>query len=164
MTVGLRVRLAEPAELEAVGALTVRAYTHDGGLHPEDRYALILADAADRAARAELYVAELDGRIVGTVTVAEHGTPYAEISQPGELEFRMLAVDPEAAGRRIGSALVEFVADEARRRGRRCVVISVVRGNAAAEHLYGRLGFVRVPSRDWEPVPGVFLQVSTLDV
>lgn len=164
MTSSPRIRRAEPAELAPVGALTVRAYTHEGGMHPEDRYARVLADAADRAERAELYVAELDGRIVGTVTVAEHGTPYAEISQPGELEFRMLAVDPEVGGRRIGTALVEFVAEEARRRGHQRVVISVVRGNAAAEHLYQRLGFQRVPARDWEPVPGVFLQVSTLDV
>jgi hypothetical protein len=44
------------------------------------------------------------------------------------------------------------------------VVISVVRGNEGAEQLYRRLGFVREPDRDWEPVPGVFLQVSTLDV
>ena len=159
-----RIRLAEPDELQSVGALTVRAYTHDGGMSPEDRYARILADAEDRAERAELYIAELAGRIVGTVTVAEHGTPYAEISQSGELEFRMLAVDPEMSGRGIGSALVEFVAGEARRRGHQRVVISVVRGNASAEHLYERLGFVRVPARDWEPVPGVFLQVSTLAV
>ena len=164
MTGSPRIRLAEPDELQSVGALTVQAYTHDGGMSAEDRYARILADAEDRAKRAELYVAELDGHLVGTVTVAEHGTPYAEVSQPGELEFRMLAVDPEVSGQGIGSALVEFVAGEARGRGHQRVVISVVRGNAAAEHLYERLRFVRVPTRDWEPVPGVVLQVSTLDV
>jgi len=27
----------------------------------------------------------------------------------------------------------------------------------AAHRLYRRLGFVRVPERDWEPVPGVVL-------
>lgn len=147
-----------------MGALTVRAYVRHGGLHPDDGYARVLADAADRAQRAELYVAELDGRVVGTVTVAEHGRPYAEVSSPEELEFRMLAVDPEVGGRGIGTQLVRFVVAEARRRGRARVVISVVRGNEGAEQLYRRLGFVREPERDWEPVPGVFLQVSTLDV
>jgi hypothetical protein len=35
---------------------------------------------------------------------------------------------------------------------------------AAAHRLYARLGFVRVPERDWEPVPGVQLLGFRLDL
>jgi hypothetical protein len=34
----------------------------------------------------------------------------------------------------------------------------------AAHRVYGRLGFVRVPDRDWQPMPGIDLLVYRLDL
>jgi hypothetical protein len=34
----------------------------------------------------------------------------------------------------------------------------------AAHRLYERLGFTRLPDRDWTPVPGVDLRVYALDL
>jgi hypothetical protein len=37
---------------------------------------------------------EVAGKVVAAVTLTFAGQPYSEIAQDGQLEFRMLAVDP----------------------------------------------------------------------
>jgi ribosomal protein S18 acetylase RimI-like enzyme len=69
----------------------------------------------------------------------------------------MLAVDPAAQGRGVGAALVQHVLDESRRRGKHGVVCSSQRDMRAAHRIYDRLGFHRVPERDWSPMPTVEL-------
>jgi hypothetical protein len=44
------------------------------------------------------------------------------------------------------------------------VVLSTERRMTAAHRLYARLGFRRLPERDWSPTPGVDLLVYALDV
>lgn len=155
----LRVRLADPPEYDAVGALTVAGYVADGHLVPGDPYAAVLRDAAQRARDAELLVAvdADDDAIVGTVTFCVAGTPYAEVSHPGEAEFRTLATAPGARGRGVGTALVVACLDRARALGASRVVISSGDWMLTAHRLYSRLGFVRLPDRDWSPIPGVDL-------
>ncbi len=162
----LAPRLARPAEHERIGRLTVAAYLATGALtSPADPYASTLADAATRAAKAELYVVTDDhGTVMATMTLAEAGRPFADVAQPGELELRMLAVDPTAQGQGIGSLLVAFAAEQARARGLRALAISVIERNLSALRLYDRLGFVRRPDRDIVPRPGVHLLALTLDL
>ncbi len=151
---------ADPAELAAVGALTVQAYTADGFLRgAEDGYADHLRAAADRARDAELAVAvdESAGTLLGTVTYCRAGTPWAEVSRPGEAEFRMLAVAPEARGRGAGAALAAWCVDRARDDGCTAVVLSSLTVMHTAHRLYERMGFVRTPERDWWPMPEVRL-------
>ncbi|MFD4643799.1 GNAT family N-acetyltransferase [Lentzea sp. NPDC058436] len=152
----LIIRPATEADLEAVGAVTVEAYTADGFVGAHDDYASILADAASRFRDAELIVAQDDesGTVLGSVTVVRPGTPYAEISRPGELEFRMLAVTAAARGRGVGETLVRAVIDKAREAGATHVVLSSSEKMLAAHRLYERLGFTRLPDRDWSPLPG----------
>ncbi|WFE57841.1 N-acetyltransferase [Micromonospora sp. WMMD712] len=157
---GLRVRRATPADFSAVARLTVAAYEADGQLKGEHGYGAVLADVAARAEAGEVLVAVdgATGGLLGSVTFVLPGTPYAELSRPGEAEFRMLAVDPAAQGRGVGAALVEACLSRAAERGCSAVVICVRGGLAAAAHrLYERLGFVRTPERDWSPLPGVDL-------
>ncbi len=92
------------------------------------------------------------------VTLTEAGSLYSEVATDGELEFRFLGVAASAWGGGIASALV-----------RECLAIADARGldtaictrdnNDRALRLYQGLGFARVPERDYEPVPGVLLQV-----
>ncbi len=49
--------------------------------------------------------------------------------------------------------------DRARAAGKRRMVLSTGPRMAAAHRLYERLGFTRLPQRDWAPVPGVDLVV-----
>jgi ribosomal protein S18 acetylase RimI-like enzyme len=154
----LIIRPATEADLSAVGSVTVEAYTADGFVSAHDDYATTLADARSRFRDAELLVAEDSGTVLGSVTVVLPGTPYAEVSRQGELEFRMLAVSAAARGRGVGEALVREVIDRARAAGIGQVVLSSSEKMLAAHRLYERLGFTRLPDRDWSPLPGVNLR------
>jgi ribosomal protein S18 acetylase RimI-like enzyme len=152
----VQIRLARPTELAAVGDLTVAAYDAFT-LGPEDPYVTQLRDAAARAREAELWVAADGERVLGAVTSCPEGSPWREVARPGEGEFRMLAVHPDAQGRGAGEALVRHVLDRWTAAGTPVVVLSSLPQMTAAHRLYGRLGFRRTPERDWDPVPGVHL-------
>lgn len=148
----LTVRPARPDELARAGEIAVAAYLADGWLKEDDPYRDHLDDTVRRADEAELLVAaDPDDRVIGTVTVCLAGTPWSEICRPGEVEFRMLAVDPAATGRGAGTALVAAVVQRARDLGARRVVLCSVEGMRAAHRIYERMGFVRMPDRDWSP-------------
>ena len=84
------IRLATPEDFERVGELTVAAYApHTDG--PTDFYIERLRDVATRAREAEVWVAEIDGQVVGGVTRTPLGSPWREIARDDEAEFRMLA-------------------------------------------------------------------------
>ncbi|MER6380008.1 GNAT family N-acetyltransferase [Streptomyces sp. NPDC001250] len=150
------IRPAEPTEHAELGEITAHAYLDDGLLDygETDPYLPVLKDVAARAAAAEVLVAMAGERLVGGVTFVPSGGPVADIAGPGEAEIRALAVAPDARGRGIGEALVRACLDRARRtEGCTAVVLSSSRRMHAAHRLYERLGFVRTPERDWNPVP-----------
>jgi ribosomal protein S18 acetylase RimI-like enzyme len=155
---GVTIRAALPAEHEAVGELCVMAYRAAGVA--VSAYEPRLRDVAGRAADAEVLVAE-DGGLVGTVTFVLGG-PLREIGTEDEGEFRMLAVDPAAGGRGIGTRLVEACAERARAAGKTGLVCSSQPGMVAAHAVYRKLGFVRDPARDWSPISGVELVAFAL--
>lgn len=154
----LTVRLARPDELEEVGRLTLEAYLADGMVNPAGSYAAELANASRRASDAELLVAvDPQGMVVGTITVCTPGSPLRELCRPGELEFRMLAVAPGARRRGVGEVLVRTALARARKTGVHRVVLCSAETMHVAHRLYVRLGFIRMPERDWYPLPGIRL-------
>ncbi len=160
------VRAARPEEFDTVGGLTLEAYVADGYLDNDDDYADELRGAAHRAAHAELVVAA-DGtpaKLLGTVTFCLPGSPYAEISRPGEAEFRMLAVAPDARGRGVGQTLARWCVDRAREQGCVAMVLSSLDRMTAAHRLYERMGFERLPERDWRPNPDITLLAFKLEL
>lgn len=165
---GVVVRPARPDELAEVGELTVRAYAADGFLQHDpdgDGYTAELRDAAGRAEHAELLVAvDGAGALLGSVAIVRPGTRYAELCWDGELEFRMLAVAPDARRRGVGAALTRAVVERARALRVERVVLCSMEIMTAAHRLYQRLGFRRLPERDWTPVPGVTLIAFALEV
>lgn len=150
------VRRARPEEYDDVGSLTVAAY-EEFLLGPQDAYRERLRDAAARDREAELWVADAGGRLVGTVTVCPVGSAWREVARDDEGEFRMLAVAPDARGRGVGEALVGEVVERFRAEGARAVVMSSLEDMGAAHRVYERLGFSRLPERDWSPMPDVVL-------
>jgi len=159
------IRRARPEELEEVGRTTVAAYTAYLDESPEGDYVTHLRDAARRDREAELWVAvDDDGTLLGSITSCPEGSPWRELSQPGEGEFRMLAVDPAAQGRGVGTALVRHVVEAFRAQGARAVVICSMTTMEAAHRVYRGLGFTCDPALDWSPVPGVELVAFRLDL
>lgn len=154
----LTIRAATEDELDAVGELCIASYSAGGHLDPGDDYTETLRDARARARSADVLVAVLDGEIVGTVTICPAGSEFAEVGRAGESEFRFLAVAPAAWRTGVGEALVAFCEQRAIERGASTHVICVIDRNEGAHRFYDRLGFHRLPERDWMPRPGVHLQ------
>ena len=161
------IRPAHVAELAEIGDLTVAAYTFDGPLEEDDPYVEHLRDAVTRAREAELYVALLDDRphpIAGTVTFCPEGSAWSEIAQPGEGEFRMLAVAPGARRRGVAESLVRLCLERSTELGYTAVVLSSLPVQQSAHRIYARLGFRRIPDRDWSPAEGVDLLAFRVDL
>ena len=156
------IRSAQPEEFERIGALTADIYVSEGYVSPDSDYKAVLLDAATRARESEVLVGVLDDAVVGTVTYCVHDTPWAQVTDPGEAEFRMLAVSPQGRGRGLGEALVRACIDRSRRDARSALRLSTEPVMHAAHRIYARLGFVRTPERDWSPVPGVDLLTYAL--
>ena len=153
------IREARPEEHAPLGELVVAAYRSlpefdEPGYEPE------LRDVARRAREAVVLVAadDVGGTLLGCVTyVPDSDNPWAELLKPGEAAIRMLAVDPAARGRGVGTALAGVCIARAREDGRAAVFLHTLAYMRAAQAIYARLGFIRRSDRDWEPVPGVHL-------
>lgn len=160
----VEVRRVRPEESAAAGALVAGVYLAEG--YADEQYAAVLRDVAGRdAAGAEVLVAvDGGGRVLGTVTYAEPGSPFADVAAAGEAAFRMLAVAPAARGQGVGEALVRACLARAQSSGHKRMVLSTQPGMRAAHRLYERLGFTRAPERDWSPVEGLRLFVFTRDL
>ncbi|WP_368496615.1 GNAT family N-acetyltransferase [Herbiconiux sp. A18JL235] len=145
---GVRIRLARESEYEAIGELAVTANTHDYRL-PQG-YLDEIRDVAPRAREHEVWVAEdlATGVLLGTVATPRAGGLISELGREGELDFRLLAVAPDARGRGVGELLTRHVIALARSRGAERVVMNSGPVMLAAHRLYARLGFCRLPDRD----------------
>lgn len=161
---GIVVRLVEPHEHDEVARLSVAAYAHDYDI--SDTYRASLADVASRAVEHEVWVAQdvATGALLGTVATPRVGGHISPLGQDGELDFRLLAVDPSARGRGIGTLLTRFVVDLARARGLARVVMNSGPRMTGAHRLYEGLGFVRQPERETRVVDGGTLLAFALDV
>ncbi len=156
---GFVVRAAREDELDAAGALVADAYLTEPGMGPHDSYLAELRDARGRAADTDVLVAVGgDGTLLGCVSyVPDHTSAFAEVEREGEAGFRMLGVAPAARGRGVGTALVEACVERARAAGKSAVAITSGDSWVTSHRVYARLGFVRAPERDFDPVPGVSL-------
>ena len=162
MAPDLTIDRAVPADYARIAELTVGVYQGEDLVSPD--YVPQLADVAGRAERADLLVArDAGGRIVGSVALVLAGD-FGEVTRsPDEAAFRMLAVDADARGQGVGEALVRTCLDRARAAGRARMVLSTGERMTAAHRLYERLGFQRLPERDWSPHPGIDLRAYALE-
>ncbi|MFI0373117.1 GNAT family N-acetyltransferase [Actinomadura sp. 1N219] len=162
MSEAVIVREARADEYELIGELTVEVYVAGGLVSAASPYVSTLRDAAGRAEKSELLVAEIGGEVGGAVAYCPPGSPYAELAGPDEAEFRMLAVREKARGRGAGRAMVLECVSRARAARLGGLRLSTQRNMDDAHRLYERMGFVRTPDRDWAPAPGVDLLTYAL--
>jgi ribosomal protein S18 acetylase RimI-like enzyme len=146
---GIQVRLIRPDEVQAVSALAVGAYAASYEL--SDGYRADIGAVADRARDHEVWVAVdvASGELLGTVSTPRAGRVMSAVANEGELDFRLLAVASTARRRGVGERLVEHVLGLARERGIRRVVLNTGPDMVGAHRLYERLGFERLPEREY---------------
>lgn len=160
------LRRAAPSDFPDVRRITRDAYLKAGHFAADHPYMGVLEDVEHRAEHAQVWLAEAGGRPVAAVTLTFAGQPYTEIAEEGELEFRMLAVDPACQGSGVGRTVVRAIVEHARQLpGIGGISITSATFMERAHALYQSLGFRRAPERDWY-VPGedVLLWVFTLEL
>jgi N-acetylglutamate synthase-like GNAT family acetyltransferase len=102
----------------------------------------------------EMWVAEEDGRILGSIAMLE---------EAGMGRLRWLLLHPDLRGKGAGRKLVETSLDYARERGFPGVFLTTISGLDAAHHLYRQAGFDLTSS---EPVSkwGIETQEQRFDM
>ena len=170
MDKGLSFRKADRDDLDAIDR--IYEHTHDAeeagltttgwvrGIYP----AREIAEAS--LARGDMYVAEHDGKVVGTgiinrIQVDVYAGCDWKYKAPDEkvCVLHTLAVDPDARGMRIGPKFVEFYEDVARDWGCEVLRIDTNARNARARKMYKKLGYIET-----DIVPTVFNGIQGVDL
>src|SRR5712671_5644845 len=136
------VRATVPSDRAAVHELlAAQLIEHNLPAEPE-RIARGLDAAFRPGSAAWLFLAERDGRAVGVFLANQ----IVSVEKGGEtLWIEELYVTPAARRKGVARAILEHVANEARRRGLRSFDLEVVPSQQAAFALYRSLGFQDVP-------------------
>jgi ribosomal protein S18 acetylase RimI-like enzyme len=147
----LEIRQVMPSDdLEELGRIVLASYVALPGHPAEPDYELELADVAARIESNRVFGAFESNVPLGCVTfVSGASEPHAEDLRPDEASFRMLGVSPKAQGRGVGTALVRECLQAGEEAGKRSVFIYSGEWMKTAHRMYDRLGFDRVPDRDW---------------
>lgn len=127
------VRVVEQVDAELVAALAalIPQLSQSSPPPTAEELAEIVGDA-----RADLFVAELDGRIVGALTLATYRIPTGL-----KAWIEDVVVDAGARGHGIGEALNRAALASARARGAKHVSLTSRPSREAANRLYQRIGF-----------------------
>lgn len=141
----VEVREVLPDEYETAGRVTSSAWHEYVDRYPHFGWNRFLAHVADIGGRADggsRLGAFEDGRPLGTVTLdLECRSIGAYQLTPDTAYVGLLGVAPTARRRGIGHSLMEAAIEEARRRGRRALVLTYDPVDVAPKTLYDRLGF-----------------------
>lgn len=162
------LRQAEPGDDVAIGELLVEAFvsTYERKM-PEvtvtaQRKADLRDVAAKRALGAEIWVAEREGRVVGTVTVWRPGAARSEAWVKGAADLRQLAVSGAVRGSGVSTLLMDHAESWVRAQGYPGVCLHVRRGAGGVRSVYEKRGYQRRPEGDLDLLPDVFLEAFYL--
>ena len=138
----MTVRLARAEDVETVARLLEEATVWVGELgHEQWPCPYPREDLLGAIDRGEVYVAELDGDVVGTITVLADDPVYWGARPPDAHYVHKLAVRRDRAGRGLGAALVEWADDGAAAAGRAFLRLDCLRDDEGIRAYYERLGF-----------------------
>ncbi len=129
------IEIADAATDELVQAFALLLPQLSQSSPPPDaaQVAVLVADPGS-----VVFVARLDGSIVGTLTLVLYRIPTGL-----KAWIEDVVVDGSARGHGVGEALNEAALDEARARGAKAVSLTSRPSREAANRLYQRIGFSR---------------------
>lgn len=134
----LTIRRAVASDDAALLALDLSAWTAESGfpsMTAGDREGFF----SERSRPDAHLIAEYDGELVGYIRLEDK---YPFVEGAGVLAVNGLAISPSARRRGFGSALLDAVAAEGKRRGARKITLRVFATNTAALRLYERHGYI----------------------
>lgn len=160
------IRNARPEELDEVAQLLKEAYQQYAEVMPPEifqSYLENIVDVRSRLPESELIVAELDGHLMGTVTLFLHSSE-SQVWPEGWASVRLLGVLLQYRKQGIGQALMEECIRRCKKEGIKILGLHTSEAMATAKRMYERLGFVRVPELDFHPRPGVVVMAYRYDI
>jgi GNAT superfamily N-acetyltransferase len=151
-----KIRKALDFEKEKIKKLRLEAYIEHSASIPAEHWKALkkaIASDADDQPGVEMFVAEVEGEIVGSVALfPAKSDAYKGIADILDYpEIRMLAVDARARGKGIGTSLIQKCIEQAKTAGFTCVGLHTADFMKSAMHIYEEMGFVRLPQFDFEP-------------
>jgi len=153
-------------ELDKISLLLKEANQQYKKMLPADVWRYYLGDIMDVRSRwdeSQLIVAQVDKRLVGTVTL--YLKPSEESGWPqGWAGIRLLAVHPSYRGCGIGRALMEECLRRCRQAGITTIGLHTAEMMDVARPMYERMGFTRNPEFDFYPRPGTVVMAYRLDL
>lgn len=147
------LRGATPADIPAIAALATASFVAKfGHLYSADNLSAFLAENLSEAAVAtelanpeRIYrLAEADGALLGYCKIGLGCGFPAHAQGKRTMELKQLYTAPEATGRGIGAALMDWAMAELAARGADEVQLSVYAENHGAHRFYHRYGFAKV--------------------
>lgn len=149
------IRLAVPGDEAAIAEVLFEAFSTVREHYTDEAFEVVTPSAELVRARFEegpMWVAEIDGRIVGTVSV---------IFEPEGVYIRSMAVRPDAQGRGVAHGLMEAVDEFWKTTGRDRIFLYTTYFTTGARQLYEKHGFrwVRDTTADeWYGTPGLEME------
>jgi len=116
---------------------------------------------AQRCKAGETFVAECDGKLVGTITLrfsqdpkpnAQRPTLPAWYTKPGIMIFGQFAVEPALQSTGLGSQLLQLVENRAKELQARELACDTAEGAAHLTDFYQKRGYRKVDEVQWETV------------
>lgn len=150
------IREAIESELPVIRELRINAYQEHTQKIPEDHWKVLkqsISSDADTQSGADCIVAEIDGKIVGSVALFPPKTDAYKglVDELDHPEIRMLAVSKKDRGKGVASALIAECIQRAEANGFQTIGLHTADFMESAIQLYERLGFDRLPKYDFEP-------------
>ncbi|KIL51417.1 acetyltransferase [Jeotgalibacillus alimentarius] len=151
------IRDASKEELSFIREQRVKAYEDHIGKIPAEHWEALkkaISSDADQQENVDLIVAEVNDVIFGSVALFPAKTDAYEgyVDEMDYPEIRVLAVDRNARGQGIASALIDECISRAKAKGYDAIGLHTGSFMDGAIALYqGKYGFERMPEYDFEP-------------
>lgn len=152
----MKIRDAIQDELIFIREQRVNAYREHAQVIPRGHWRALeraISSEADTQPGAELIVAELDGKIVGSVVLFPPNTDAYDghVEALDHPEIRMLAVAPDCRGQGVASALISECIQRSEAKGFHAIGLHTGEFMKSALQLYEKIGFERLPEYDFQP-------------
>lgn len=164
------IRKAAENETETIRNMRLSSYAQYKNDISQEHWDILkgtLTSNGDQQAGVDIFVAEIDGRIAGSVVLFPSKSKAYEwdteaIEYP---EIRMLAVSADERSKGIGKALVQQCIDNARQKKYKFIGLHTGSFMKDAISLYEKIGFERVPELDFVPLDdGIIVKAFRFDL
>lgn len=147
------IRFANEDDYDKIGQLLSKVYRDYDRRHKDN-----VARVVEIAKAARIFVADLNGQIIGTAAVElSNESKYPEFPT-NSAYVRAVAVDAQYRRQGIGTALMQSIENLANLFGKTSLVLRTFETMVEAQKMYEKYGFKRAPDMDWKyPKSGIRL-------